>query len=94
MWGVCCGVVKRKCNFRQTMEFGEADFAKLGVNSARIQNMQIYSDLKPYYFFLDKNAQIKTKIHRATVQPPKRFTRNIKNVAVAFLPDAMMVGKK
>jgi len=50
--------------------------------------------LKPCYFFLDKNAQIKTKIHKAIVQPPKRFIRNIKNVAVAFLPDAMMVGKK
>jgi hypothetical protein len=54
----------------------------------------MHKRLFKYYFFLDKNAQIKTKIHRATVQPPKRFTRNIKNVAVAFLPDAMMVGKK
>jgi len=47
-----------------------------------------------YYFFLSQNAQIKTKIHKAIVQPPKRFTKNIKNVAAEFLPDAMTVGKK
>tara|TARA_R110002072_G_scaffold73726_1_gene175184 strand:+ start:728 stop:859 length:132 start_codon:yes stop_codon:yes gene_type:complete len=43
---------------------------------------------------LAQNAHIKTKIHSAIVQPPNRLTRNIKNVAVAFLPEAMIVGKK
>jgi hypothetical protein len=47
-----------------------------------------------YSFFFAQNAQMKTKIHKANVQPPKRFTRNIKNVAAAFLPDAIIVGKK
>lgn len=47
-----------------------------------------------HYFFFAQNAQIKVKIHNAIVQPPKRFIRNIKNVAVVFLPDAMIVGRK
>jgi len=46
------------------------------------------------HFLFPRNAQIKTKIHRAIVHPPNRLTRKIRNVAVAFLPEAMMVGKK
>jgi hypothetical protein len=47
-----------------------------------------------YPFLFERNAQIKTKIHNAIVQPPKRFTKKIKKVAVEFLPDAIIVGKK
>jgi len=59
----------------------------------------IHNDLYDFYyknydFFLAQNAQIKTKIHKATVHPPKRLIKKIKNVAVEFLPDAIMVGKK
>jgi hypothetical protein len=43
---------------------------------------------------LAQNAQINTKIHNAIVHPPKRFIKNIKKVAVEFLPDAIIVGRK
>ena len=46
------------------------------------------------YFFFPQNAHIRTIIHKAIVQPPKRFIKNITNVAAEFLPDAMIVGKK
>lgn len=43
-----------------------------------------------YHFFFSQKAQIKTNIHNAIVQPPKRLTKKIKNVAVEFLPDAIV----